>query len=255
MHKCLAPFFIGREEPGLDRATGPFDVVLRERLAADEPGSRNAINRIARAIRDFVASTIGGGEKPLVLCGDCLSCIGCLGGAAACGIQPHLLWFDAHGDFHTPATTQSGHLGGMPLAMITGRGDLFILHAVGLRPLTDDRVCHIGARDLDQGEREAFETSNMRRVQRITALRQEISRDVPLWVHFDTDYIDPRDAPAMRYVAPGGITADEARSDLATLADKNVVGMSISAWAPHLDPDDRTARTCWRAVSGLAESG
>lgn len=139
--------------------------------------------------------------------------------------------------------------------MITGRGDLFFLNAVGLRPLMDEQVCHIGARDVDNGEREAFEASHIRRVGRITAIPQEFLREVPLWVHFDTDYIDPNDAPAMRYPAPGGIAAEDARSDFETLVNKNVVGMSISAWAPHLDPDGRTARTCWGIVSRLAEIG
>ncbi len=137
--------------------------------------------------------------------------------------------------------------------MLTGRGDLFILDAVGLRPLADSQVCHLGGRDLDKGEREAFEASAMTRVPRLTALPRPFAEDVPVWVHFDTDYLNPKDAPAMRYPALGGIGAEEARSDFARLVSQNIIGMSISAWAPHLDADARTARTCWSAVSGLAE--
>ncbi len=88
MRKCLAPFFIGRDEPGLDRGAGPFDAVLRVPLAAEDPGSTRTIEHISRALSDFVATTIAGGEKPLVLCGDCLSCIGCLGGAARAASIP-----------------------------------------------------------------------------------------------------------------------------------------------------------------------
>ena len=31
------------------------------------------------------------------------------------------MWLDGHGDFNTPATTITGYLGGMPLAVLTGR--------------------------------------------------------------------------------------------------------------------------------------
>jgi hypothetical protein len=32
-----------------------------------------------------------------------------------------VVWLDAHGDFNTPAISTSGYLGGMALAMLTGR--------------------------------------------------------------------------------------------------------------------------------------
>ena len=32
-----------------------------------------------------------------------------------------MLWLDAHPDFNTPETTRSGLLGGMPVAVATGR--------------------------------------------------------------------------------------------------------------------------------------
>jgi arginase len=250
MRKCLAPFFIGREEPGLDRRTGPFDVVLPKDLVGTEPGSIRAINQINCSIRDVVAETILSGDRPLVLSGDCLSAIGCLAGMEKCGIRPYLLWFDAHGDFHTPETTISGHLGGMPLAIITGRSDGSLLSDVGLTPLADDRVCLIGGRDLEPVERESLEASGIRRVDRVAQALEFLPESSPLWVHFDTDYINPSDAPAMRYPAPGGISAKAVKFDLETIARKrNVLGLSVSAWAPHLDTGGRTAATCWDTIS------
>lgn len=252
MRKCLAPFFIGRPEPGLERGTGPFDVVLPDTLVGSDPGSRNAINRINSAIKNFVATTVASGDRCLVLCGDCLSCIGCLAGLEKCGVRPYLLWFDAHGDFHTPETTISGHLGGMPLAMITGRGDSSLLESVGLTPLPDENVCHIGARDLEAGEREAFESSGMLRVAQVTDVLNKLSTQRPLWVHFDTDFIDPSDAPAMRYPSCGGASAQVIKSQIMTLATtRNTLGISVSAWAPHLDTDGKTAKTCWELVSRI----
>jgi arginase len=253
MRKCLAPFFIGREEPGLEKGTSTFEIVLPPTLVGCEAGSRDAIGRINCAIRDFVAETIASGEKPLVVCGDCLSAIGCLTGLERCGIRPYLLWFDAHGDFHTPETTISGHLGGMPLAIITGRGELSLLTAVGMTPLPDEQVCLVGGRDLEPGEKEALEASRICRCERITDVWDWLPHKFHLWVHFDTDYINPTDAPAMRCPASGGVSAQIARLDLDALSScTNISGLSVSAWAPHLDVDARTAIVSWDAISSLA---
>ena len=249
MRKCLSPFFIGREEPGLNSGTGIFDLELPRTLIACEPGSINAINNVNCAIRDFVAESVLIGEKPFVLSGDCLSAIGCLAGIQKCKMQPHLLWFDAHGDFHTPETTISGHLGGMPLAMIKGRGDLSLLKGANMTPLPDRLVYFIGGRDLEPGEKEAIYESQICKCDRIVDILDDLPKQGPFWVHFDTDYINPIDAPAMRYPAVGGPSAQLIKSDLKALAGCiNILGLSVSAWAPHLDVDARTARTCWNVI-------
>jgi arginase len=253
MRKCLAPFFIGRLEPGLEAGIPPFDVILPQDLAGAEPGSPTAINRINCAIRDFVAETVARREMPLVLSGDCLSAIGCLAGLQRTQIPPFLVWFDAHGDFHTPSTTQSGHLGGMPLAMITGRGDLSLLAATGMMPLPDQNVLLVGGRDLEPEEKAALGDSRIHQSRRIGDVLDILPRELGIWIHFDTDYLDPTDAPAMRYPAPGGIPASSVQSDLALLASRpNIIGVSISAWAPHLDSNTNTATTCWNVLSGLS---
>ena len=69
-----------------------------------------------------LARLVEGEDAPVVISGDCMVAIGVLAGLQARGIDPTLLWFDAHGDFHTWETTASGFLGGMPLAMVSGRG-------------------------------------------------------------------------------------------------------------------------------------
>jgi arginase family enzyme len=70
---------------------------------------------------------------PVVLSGDCVASLAVIAGLQQRGIRPGLVWFDAHGDFHTEATTSSGYLGGLPLAKAVGRGDL-TLEAGGRQP-------------------------------------------------------------------------------------------------------------------------
>ena len=42
-------------------------------------------------------------------------------GPTAEPIRVGMLWLDAHPDFNTPETTRSGSLGGLPVAVATGR--------------------------------------------------------------------------------------------------------------------------------------
>ena len=94
--------------------------------------------------------------------GDCVSTIGVLAGLQRKGIQPTLIFFDAHGDFNTWETSPSGFIGGMPLAMLTGRGEQTIVESAGLTPLLDERVVLVDGRDLDQGEDASIAASDIR---------------------------------------------------------------------------------------------
>ena len=52
--------------------------------------------------------------------GDCLATLGTLVGLQRAGLDPSLVWFDAHGDVHTLKSSTSGYLGGMALRMAMG---------------------------------------------------------------------------------------------------------------------------------------
>jgi len=108
------PFFIGEPMPGSD-VPEPH-VTLDPELPAARPTERMAVlhNRLAT----LVAET----SNPDVYAGDCLSVMGVIGGLQRRGVSPTVLFLDAHGDIHTWDTTPSDFLGGMPLAMLTGRG-------------------------------------------------------------------------------------------------------------------------------------
>ena len=105
-------------------------------------------------------------RDPVVLSGDCVTALAVLAGVQRSGIDAALVWFDAHGDFHTEQTTSSGYLGGLPLAKAVGRGDLSLPDALRLTPLAEDRVLLVDARDLDPPEVVALRGSQVRRATR-----------------------------------------------------------------------------------------
>jgi arginase len=193
-----------------------------------------------------VADAVADRERPIVYAGDCVVIIGVLAGLQQKGLAPTLVFFDAHGDFNTWETTPSGFLGGMPVAMITGRGEQTIVEGAGLRVLEDEAIFHVGARDLDPGEDMALERSGIltTAVEQLTDL---VLPDGPLYVHVDVDVVDPAELPAVNYPAPGGPSLAQTRAALEALAATGrVVAFSVSSWNPALPGADRAAAAALR---------
>ncbi len=226
------PFFMG--EPMSFRGQVPDARDLAPELPHAPPQERMGV--LYRDLAGLVARE----DDPVVIAGDCVVAIGVLAGLQARGIDPTLLWFDAHGDFHTWETTASGFLGGMPLAMVTGRGEQTIVEAAGMTPLSDERVVLVDARDLDPGEEEAVASSAMR----VVAVEEAGSLNLsgPLYVHVDVDIVDPDDLPGVNYPVPGGPSLVEMHSAMECLAATGqVVAFSISSWNPDLAGAERGA--------------
>ncbi|MEA2024684.1 MAG: arginase family protein [Actinomycetota bacterium] len=226
------PFFIGEPMSGFD-VPEPF-TTLDPGLPAGHPTERMAV------LYDQLAGLLAGSPDPVVYAGDCLSIMGVTGGLQRRGIDPTVLFFDAHGDFHTWETTPSSFLGGMPLAMLTGRGEQTIVDGVGMTPVEDDRVWLIDGRDLDPGEDEAVATSGIHHV-----TVAEIATDPPpgdLYIHIDVDVVDPVDMPGVNYPAPDGPSADAVAQAVETLhRTGRVVALSLSSWNPALPGADVAA--------------
>lgn len=83
--------------------------------------------------------------RPLVLSGDCPTTRAVVAGLRHRHRDLAVLWLDAHGDFNTPAISTSGYLGGMALAMLTGRTPGLFDDTLGLRPVPDTGVVLAGA--------------------------------------------------------------------------------------------------------------
>ncbi|MFO7700643.1 MAG: arginase family protein [Acidimicrobiia bacterium] len=170
------------------------------------------------------------------------------------GIFPTLFFFDAHGDFNTWETSPSGFIGGMPLAMVTGRGEQTIVRGAGLTPLPDDRVVLVDGRSLDPGEDEAIAESGILVVS-VDSVAHTIPPEGPIYVHVDADVVDPQHMPAMNYPAPDGPSLEAVRRDLIHLAvSSRVVAFSVSSWNPALPGADvAAAATLQLAAPFIAE--
>jgi arginase len=208
-----------------------------------------------RQLAQQVAGSLARGARPISVAGDCCAAIAVLAGIQRAGVDPLVVWLDAHGDFNTHETTLTGFLGGMPLAMMTGRGDLGLAQSAGLRTLPDGDVLLSDARDLDPAERELLSASGVNRFADPSEILAALPPDRPVYVHLDMDILGPAHAPAMRYSVPGGPSPDSLVSVGEVLrASGRLVAVSVTPWDLAADHDRRTERVCLSVLKGFTGS-
>lgn len=244
----LTPYFLDDSMPGLTGIVGDTWLVNQPTLPGGKRQERMAA--LYQPLKIWVTKTVGQGNRPVSWAGDCCASIGVLAGLQHSGLNPTLLWFDAHGDFNTWETTPSGFLGGMPLAMLVGRGEQTMVDGVGLQPINENRIILTDARDLDLDEKVALKNSDIDHRKDINTLLRDPLPKRPIYLHFDTDVIDPAEAPAMNYPADGGPSVRAMSKIFKRLSQSGqIVAVSVSAWNPELDKNSVT-RT---AVTGLVK--
>lgn len=164
-----------------------------------------------------------------------------------------VLWLDAHSDYHTPSSTDSGNLHGTPVAYFTGR-DGFDGFPKVENPVPQENVCIIGLRSVDQAEHDALMASeifrhDMREIDEsgiakpLAAFLKRVSdANGMLHVSLDVDFLDPSVAPAVGTTVPGGATVREAHLVMEMLHDSGLMtSLDLVELNPFLDERGRTA--------------
>ena len=145
-----------------------------------------------------------------------------------------VVWFDAHGDLNTPASSPSGHFHGMVLRTLTGDGPRDYVDAMR-RPLNPPQLFLAGTRELDPDE-ESFIQANQISVTSPDALRDPdavanavLARGLGnVYLHVDLDCFSPDEVPDTLMQTPGGPAVDHVASAIASLSWRcHVVGASF----------------------------
>jgi arginase len=246
----ISPYCLAEPAPAIGTLVRRGDAVNQAVL--DGASLMARVSSVHRPLAAWVSETARSSDRPVVLAGDCCAAIAVLAGLQRAGLDPVLVWLDAHGDFNTFETTISGFVGGMPLAMIAGRGDQSLIGAAGVRPLAEADIVLSDARDLDPAERQAVASSGVKHEPDPARIVDRLPQGRPVYVHFDTDVLDPSVAPAMKYPAAGGWLEAAARQLMQSLAGTGrVVAVSTTVWDMEKDADRRTARACLSMLTEL----
>jgi len=201
-----------------------------DRVVTVELGGGGFWARVAglhAAVADAVAAE---DEAPAIVTGDCAVALGVVAGLQRRGIEPAVVWFDAHGDLHTPESSTSGYPGGMPLRMLLGDGDPTVADRTGLRPIPAEKVILVDGRDLDPAEAEFLDGGPVRRVP-VDAVPDV---DGPIYLHIDLDVVDAAALPDLRFpVTPGPAAAAVLDAASRLLATGRVAALTVACtWYP-----------------------
>jgi arginase len=197
-------------------------------LAPDEQKAYGEWNRLSLANGDLakiVAAERKAGAFPVGLLANCSALSGMLAGLQHSGpsarpLRVGLVFIDSHADFNTPETTLSGMLGGMPVAIASGRALTRMRQRSGLDPAVPERhIVEACVRDVDPLEQDLVDRSEMRQLsvadirEPTGNVRREMQRlseetDV-IYIHVDMDVLDPREVPGHPLAVPGGPTSLE----------------------------------------------
>ncbi len=210
-------------------------VVVEPELPAGQPWPR--LVALYDAVAGAVAGALGSGSMPTVVSGDCLVALGVVAGVQRAGVDPSIVWFDAHGDVHTLGSTTSGYLGGLSLRLVLGAHADLVAGPLGLRPLAERDAVLVDARDLDPAEAEYLDGAAIRRC----GVDDVEVPGGPVVLHVDADVVDGGELPGLRFPVPGGPPAGAVLDAVGrVLATGRVAALSLAcSWHPGEDDGRR----------------
>lgn len=194
---------------------------------------------------------------PIVVGGDHTIAVGTWSGTiAACQAQQRfgLLWIDAHMDSHTPLTTPSHAIHGMPLAALLGHGepDLVDLCIPGAK-LNPRHVVLMGVRNFESGEAALLKQLKVRvyHMEEIKdrgfsevfeeALAIVTTQTKGFGMSIDLDGFDPYFAPGTGSPIPGGLSVEPVLQALSKIKDHELFkALEIAEFDPSLDQGNKT---------------
>ena len=229
-----------------------------------ELGAAFEVNRLlAGAVRE----AMGRGAFPLVLAGNCNHCLGTLGGLGLAEIG--IVWFDAHGDFHSPETTTSGLFEGMPLNVATGNSWRAVAATIpGFRSVRERDVALIGVREIDKGEDDILDNSA------VTVTHYETLRDAgvksalaapldglssrvrDIYLHVDIDVFAPEVTVANQFQPPGGLGIEALFDALTMVGDRfQIRGATLASYDADADREGTGIGVGTDVLENIADIG
>ncbi|MFJ6328005.1 MULTISPECIES: arginase family protein [unclassified Rhizobium] len=238
--------FLDQADRATDRETGgDFRLIP----AGDQMGRILVQNiHLAAAVRAARAA----GRIPIVSAGTCSASLGVVGGIGDAQGNIGLVWFDAHGDALTPDTSTNGFIEGMLTTTIAGHcWPKYREQIPGFRVIPDERIISVSIHEAFSKNPRAHASVAIGTVVN-TPVIAKLGFDRALgaaldllgakcdqvYVHVDTDVLDPTVLRANRHCADGGLTDVQVSRGFELIADRfDILAVSFSSFDP--DEDER----------------
>ncbi|BDD06946.1 arginase [Aureibacter tunicatorum] len=245
----------------------------------------NGVKNVLTNVSDSVAEELSEENFPLVLAGDHSTAAGTISGIkkANPGKRLGVIWIDAHGDLHTPYTTPSGNMHGMPLAMVAGIDnleqqinepkeqtkelweDIKNIGIDGPKVEMDD-IVFIGVRDTEDPEDRLIEKYGIRNIKvsevkemgAVNAAQEALDLlkncDI-IYVSFDVDSMDSRISAGTGTPVIDGLSVEEARDiNRQLVANDKVVCWEMVEINPTLDQENTMAENAFNILVQVTET-
>ena len=231
--------------------------------------------RLAKEIKETLLKE----EVPIVLAGDHSSALGTISGIKLAYPKKRVgvIWIDAHADLHTPYTTPSGNMHGMPLACVLGEDNKErqqnkpddetieywekLKNMGGICPkINFNDLVFIALRDFEPQE-EFLIKKNKVRVFNLQEIRKKAVERVAIeslnyldhcdiiYVSFDVDSMDSRISSGTGTPVPNGITEKEAGNLIYyIMRSKKIVCFEMVEINPTLDKENLMAENAFEIL-------
>ncbi len=226
-----------------------------------------------------IKKTLINEEVPIVLAGDHSSALGTISGIKMAYPKKRLgiIWIDAHADLHTPYTTPSGNMHGMPIACVLGEDNKErqqnkpddetveywekLKNLGGISPkINFNDIVFIALRDFEPQE-EFLIKKNKVRVFNLQEIRKKAVERVAIeslnyldhcdiiYVSFDVDSMDSRISSGTGTPVPNGITEKEAGNLIYyIMRSKKIVCFEMVEINPTLDKENLMAENAFEIL-------
>jgi arginase len=237
-------------------------------------------------VSDAVASALQKNFFPIVLSGDHSSALGTISGIKKAHPNKKLgvIWIDAHADIHSPYTSPSGNIHGMPLAAAMGLDHLHIqvneisddtisywtkLKNIGIDgpKLTPNHLVYFGLRDFEPAEKQVIEAASISNYtveqlreqglqNTLAVIIKKLEQVDYLYVSFD---VDSMDCDQISYgtgtPVKSGFLPDEINQILQQfVSTKKVICLEIAEINPLLDnKGNKMAETAFQILSNFEQ--
>lgn len=260
------------------------EVQNENQLLFESPGSPYAkrikgIYQLFDRVANTVRNSLKNNEFPIVLAGDHSTAAGTISGIKMAYPKQRLgvIWIDAHADLHSPWTTPSGNMHGMPLAAVLGEDNAQnkmnkpdketldwwnkIKKIGNIHPKIDYRdLVFIALRDVEPEEQYLLKKHKVKIFSSAEVKRngvEKIARDTLahlnscsiLYISFDVDSMDSSISKGTGTPVRNGITEKEAGSLLVRLIqNEKVCCFEISEVNPTLDKENLMAENTFEIL-------